>query len=78
MNRLKTDLSESKKDVIIIEEYLNVSQKKDMRKKNVEVKSGLNRHGSSKDLFGSLSASKNVIARRQPSKVFKGKLFSKQ
>ena len=77
VNKLKTEVSESKKDILIIEEFLQSQPRKDLKKKNIPEPTGMSRGSSSRDLFGSVSTTRNILGRRATSKFIKSKLLFK-
>lgn len=77
VTKLKTEVMESKKDILIIEEFLQSSAKKEVKRKNGLESKPLTRIGSSRDLIGSGSLSRNILGRRATSKFFKSKLLMK-
>jgi hypothetical protein len=77
VNRLKTEVSESKKDILIIEEFMGASQKKTVKKRGLLESVNLGNSSSERELFGSVSISRNILGRRTASKFFKSKLLMK-
>ena len=75
---LRTEISESKKDIGLIEDYMR-SKGKQVAKVHEMCPPlrGLSRKGSNKDLFNSLSASKRLLRMRSPGRVGEGKVLLK-
>lgn len=75
VSSLKQEIAESKKDILIIDEYIRSNIKRENPK--AVPQQNQEKWSQSRDLLGSCSRSKNLLSRRTPTKLFKSKLSIK-